>query len=470
MTTRTQVVVVGGGIAGLSAALALQDEGVSFRLLEASDDWGGVVRTYREGGFLLDPGPDSLLAAKPEAIRLCERLNLTSRLIPTNPTDRRIYFLEAGRLHPLPDGMFLTIPTRIGPFLKSPLFSWPGKLRMGLDLFLRRRPPGPDESISRFVARHFGREAVEKLGEPLLAGIHAGDPDLLSIQATFPRFVDLERRYGSLIRGTWMGARRQERTPRSAPFVSLLGGLGELVEGVVGAISGENRSLGCRVRALNQSQGWHRVEIAGGATIEARSVILAIPAPRSAEILETADPGTASRLRELVFVSSATVFLGFRRESVGHPLDGYGLMVPRTAGLRTSACTFVSTKLAGRAPEGKVLLRGFFGGARDPEVAQMSDHDLVRTMREEMGPLLGFDGEPELSRVFRWPSATPQLAVGHGRWIDGIGSTLAPGIILAGAGYRVTGIPDSIGDGQRAARQAIHSIQASTEPASKVVP
>ena len=455
-----QVAVLGGGVAGLAAGLALQDAGVPFQLCEAGRRWGGVIRTDQERGFLLEAGPDSLLAAKPEAAALCRRLNLESRMVPTNPTCRRTYFLEGGRLHPLPDGMFLAVPTKIGPFLKSALFSWRGKLRMGLDVLRRPRPSTEDESISVFLGRHFGREAVEKLGEPWLAGIHAGDPDHLSIQATFPRFVELERRHGSLILGMWRAGRGQTGSrPSGAPFFSLLGGLEELTRAIVEAIPAGSRRLGTAARSLERTNGAYRVALEGGASLEAKSVILAMPASRSAEVLESSEPRTASTLRELRFASSATVFLGYPRDHVRHPLDGYGLLVPRNAGVRTTACTFMSTKLPGRAPEGKVLLRGFLGGARDGDVLSLADDDLVSTVRSDMAPVLGLEGEPELARVYRWPDTTPQLGVGHAGWIEGIERSLPAGLVLAGAGYRGVGIPDAIGDGQRAAQRAIAAIE-----------
>ncbi|PYQ45907.1 MAG: protoporphyrinogen oxidase [Acidobacteria bacterium] len=249
-SARADVVVVGGGIAGLAAALALHEAGRDFLLLESSPRYGGVIRTETTGGFVVEAGPDSILAQKPEGLQLCRALGLADRLIPTNPETRTIFVLRRGRLHALPEGMMLAVPTRIAPFLRSGLFSWPGKLRMGLDLVLPRGRPTDDESIASLVRRRFGEEAVERLGEPLMAGIHAGDPERLSIRATFPRFVDLEARHRSLIRGMW--ASRGRAPQAGSAFYSLTGGLASLVDALVARLPAARRRTGAGVTLLEQ--------------------------------------------------------------------------------------------------------------------------------------------------------------------------------------------------------------------------
>src|SRR6185295_15550562 len=226
----TTVAIVGGGIGGLAAAYTLAGRGVPFVLAERGPRFGGVIATERKDGFLLEGGPDSILAQKPEGIALCRELGLGDRLVPTNPSHRAVFVLHRRRLHPLPEGMMLAVPTRILPFLRSGLFSWPGKLRFGLDLLIPPRPRNGDESIGTFLRRHFGEEAVGRLGEPLLAGIHAGDPERLSIRATFPRFAEMEARYGSLVRGSWASPRpvAPPGAPAPSAFYSLAGGLGDL--------------------------------------------------------------------------------------------------------------------------------------------------------------------------------------------------------------------------------------------------
>src|SRR6266542_105408 len=236
---QTSVAIVGGGIAGLTAAYTLARRSIPFTLIEAGPRFGGVIRTERRGGFLLEGGPNSILAQKPEGIGLCRELGLGDRLVPTNPSQRAVFVLHRRRLHPLPEGMMLAVPTRILPFLRSRLFSWPGKLRMGLDLVIPPRPANGDESIADFLRRHFGQEAVDRLGEPLLAGIHAGDPPRLSIRATFPRFVDLEARHRSLIRGMWASRGRAPQT--GSAFYSLTGGLASLVDALVARLPAARR-------------------------------------------------------------------------------------------------------------------------------------------------------------------------------------------------------------------------------------
>jgi oxygen-dependent protoporphyrinogen oxidase len=451
------VCVVGGGISGLAAAHVLHQKGASFLLLEGSERWGGVIRTERAGGFLFEAGPDSFLAAKEDALRLCEELGIESRLIPTNPVDRTVFILVKGVLHPLPDGMFLAVPTRIRPFLTSGLFSWKAKLRMGLDLLMGNGSGEADESIASFLRRRFGEESVVRLGEPLLAGIHAGDPESLSMRATFPRFVDMERRNGSVILGMWRASRRAPKQPSG--FLSFEGGLSEFVEALVQAIPEPRRRLGATVSRLARVDGGFAVEF-GADSIEARRLVLAIPASRAGELLGGLDPALAEPLKQIRFASTATVLLGYQRRDVGHSLRGYGLLVPRTEGLRTNACTFVSTKFPGRAPPGHVLLRGFLGGARDPRVLEEDDRGLIRVVEDEMGPVLGLQGKPTVANVYRWPGATPQLEVGHEARIRSIEETLRKerGLFLTGAGLRVTGIPDCIGDVRRAASDSLASL------------
>lgn len=455
MPESVDVAVVGGGITGLAAAHALAKRGTAFVLLDAAPRFGGVIRTETEGGFVLEAGPDALLAQKPDGIALCRELGLGDRLVPTNPEERRVFVLHRGRLHALPEGMMLAVPTRLAPFVKSPLFSWYGKLRMGLDLVIPGRRSDKDESIASFLRRRFGQESVDRLGEPLLAGIHAGDPEHLSIRATFPRFVEIERAHGSLIRGL-MAAARAASGPPATPFLSLRGGMSELVDALAAKLPPSSLRSGTPVRWIHRSGTSLAIVLGTGETLLARAVVLATPAPRSAPILEPLAPGPAGFLADVAFASTATILLGYRRADVAHDLAGYGFVVPRTEGLRTSAVTFVSTKLPDRAPEGHVLLRAFVGGVRDPNALKLDDETLVGDVISELVPLLGVSGAPVLRRVFRWPSATPQLDVGHLEKLAAVEAEVAtiPGLFLAGAGLRVTGIPDCIGDGTRAGEAA----------------
>ena len=449
-----EVAVVGGGLGGLAAAFALHDRGVPFLLLEASERWGGVVRTEVAGGFLLEGGPDAFIAQKPDATALCRELGLGPRLVPSSTQHRAVFLLRRGRPVALPEGLALGIPTRLGAFLRSPLISWPGKLRMGMEPFVRRRREDADESVADFFRRRLGAEALETLAEPLLGAIHGGDLTRLSVRAVLPRFAELERREGSLALPLWRAARKAP--PAGAAFYSLEGGLAELVNALVTRLPPARRRLSTPARALRRDGSAIVVETSSGGTIRARAVVLALPPARSAHLLEPLDAPAAALLAGIRTAPSVTVQLAYRRQDVAHPLDGHGLLVPRSEGLRSTACSFVSTKFPARAPGGHVLLRVAFGGMRDPAAVDLEERAVRELAHAEMRAPLGIGGEPVMSRVYRWPAATPQMELGHLERIAEVERRLAaiPGLILTGGGIRGVGVPDVVGDGRRAAQAA----------------
>ena len=455
-----EVVIVGAGIAGLAAGYELQKRGVSFTLLEASPRTGGVILSEQVDEFAIDAGPDSLLVQKPEAIRLCEELGIGDRLVPTKPP-RVSFVLRNGQLHPLPQASVMGIPTRVGPFARSTLFSWPGKIRMGAEVFVPVRRSDADESIGMFMTRRFGREATTYLAEPLLAGIHAGDVDRLSIRALFPRFPAAERRYGSLIR-----AFRQTPLDPAArgPFRSLPGGLSELVQSLTAALPSASVHLRSPVERLgavateatDSADVTFRIELAGGDVMTAPAVILATPAFVTAQLTGDSNPELARLCAEVPYASTATIALAFDKPQVAHPLQGSGFVVPRVEEPAMLAASWLSSKWPGRAPDQKVLMRTFAGGARDPRALERSDDELVSAALRVLEPLLGITGQPVLTRVYRWNRANAQHEVGHLDRLAAIERALVKsrGLFVTGSGFRGVGIPGCVADGRATARQA----------------
>jgi protoporphyrinogen/coproporphyrinogen III oxidase len=447
------VAVVGGGIAGLATAYELSRRGRSFVVLERAARAGGVIVSEEIDGFTIDGGPDALLIQKREGIALCEELGLGGRLVTTKQP-RIAYIQRGGRLHPLPAASVLGIPTRLGPFARTRLFTWAGKLRMGAELFVPRRRDDADESIGAFITRRFGGEAATYLAEPLLAGIHAGDVDRLSMKALFPRLVEAERTHGSLLRAF---RTQQPKSPQPAArtpnpdgaFKSLPGGLSELVGTLVRALGDQNVCTTNGVTAIT-GRGPFTVRTARD-TIEARALVLAVPAFAASALVRDRDPELAALCGQIPYASAATIALAFRRDAIAHPLNGSGFVVPRVERTGILAGSWLSSKWPHRAPDDDhALLRTFVGGARDPDALDHSDDDLVALSLAALRPLVGIRGAPLFTRVYRFERGNAQHEVGHLDRIAAIDRALArhPGLFVTGSGFRGVGIPDCVADGR----------------------
>jgi oxygen-dependent protoporphyrinogen oxidase len=451
MSTSSDVIIVGGGIAGLAAAYELKNRGIGFRLLERGARLGGVIATEKIDGFTFDAGPDALLIQKPAAITLCKELGLGDRLFPTS-LPRAAYILKRGTLHPLPESSLLGIPRNVSALAATRLFSLAGKARMAAELFVPRKTDGADESIASFIGRRFGSEAVTYLAEPLLAGIHAGDVNRLSMRALFPRFLDAERKHGSVLR-----AFRQIRQPKSSngAFMSLPGGLEEIVDALRAVLPADALTLNAAVRSIARQEGGFRVTLESGETLAARAVVVCAPAFAAADILREADGELAALCGRIEYASSATVTFGYRRADVAHPLHGAGFVIPRVEGTLIMAGSWVSSKWRDRAPEGHVLLRAFVGGARDPGAFQRSDDELIGASKAEMVGLHGITAEPIFARLHRWERANAQHNVGHLDVVADIERRLAglPGLYVTGSGFRGVGVPDCVADARKTAAE-----------------
>jgi len=443
------VAIIGGGISGMAAAYELQRRGVSARVVEAGSRPGGVICTERFDGWVVDGGPDSLLVQKPAAVALCRELGIADRLVSTL-TPRTAYVMRDGALYPIAEGSFLGFPLKFMALARSPLFSIGGKLRLAAELVVPQRG-GEDESIASFVRRRFGQEAVDYLADPLLAGIHAGDAERLSVRSLFPRLLEAERQSGSVLKA--FRALNVKPSPQGA-FVSLPGGTAELAEALAASLAPD--TILCNARALElRRNGMWRVETAGQ-RVEARAVILAAPAYVTGGLLRSLDTTLAALCDAIPYASTATVAFGYRAEQVAHPMKGSGFVVPRVERTALLAGTWVTSKWPGRAPAGHVLLRAFLGGGRDPHRLDAGDAELIETARRDLTTLMGISGEPIFARLFRWTRQSPQYEVGHQQRVAAIDQHVAnlPGVFITGSGFRAIGIPDCIADGRETATRA----------------
>lgn len=466
------VAIVGGGIVGLSAAYALQQSAqdgvdVAYTLLERSGRWGGKIRTetvegYGEEPFVVEGGPDSFITQKPWALQLARELGMGERFLPTNDEQRKVFVLNQGKPTPLPDGVLLIVPTKFMPFALSPLISPLGKLRMGMDLFIPPKKDDEDETLADFITRRLGEEALDKIAEPLMSGIYNAEAEKQSLLATFPRFRQIEEEHGSLIKGMLAARRARASRPRPSSngqrppsmFISFEDGMEDLVEVLRGRLTGDCR-LNTAVEGLEREVEGYTLALDSGERLAADAVILAVPAYAAARLVKHVAPEAARGLRRIRYVSTGTISLGFRADEVNHPLDGFGLVIPRSERRSINALTWTSTKFDNRAPEGYALLRAFFGGSRTPQMMKVGDEELVTVVRSELKALMGIDARPVFHRIYRWPRANPQYDVGHLERVEAIEAALPDHLYVTGSPYRGIGIPDCVHQAQQTVTELV---------------
>ena len=487
-----RIAVIGGGVSGLAAAYTLSrarqaGAPIEEMLIEASPWLGGVVRTETVEGFVIEAGPDSFLAEKPQAAAMARELGLGDDLMGSNDPARRTYILHRGRLLPLPDGLMFLVPTRLWPMMTTKLLPLSTKLAAAWELF--SSPPAGDEgdeSVASFVKRHFGEAMVENIADPLLAGVYGGDSAALSVRSVLPRFWQMERQHGSLTRATLKAMRKRRKAnsnnnnspdsagtgtapPGKVPlFMTLKGGLQQMTEKLAAPVETARVFLRRRVLALEFAPGGpggatdscsrrFQITCEGEKVFDADAVVLALPAHLAGGLVSSLDHRLGELLDGIPYTSSMTVSLGFDETARAALPAGFGFLVPRQELRRMLACTFVHAKFDHRAPQGKAMLRCFLGGSRDPDALGLSDEEVATLVRRELKEILNFTAEPRFCRVHRWPASMAQYPVGHAARVSAIEQRLEhlPGLYLSGNAYSGIGISDCIRTGRAAAERAL---------------
>jgi protoporphyrinogen/coproporphyrinogen III oxidase len=472
---RRRIAVIGGGIAGLAAAHRLieLDPAIELTLFEASDRLGGSLWTQRRDGFLVEQGADSFITNVPWGVDLCRRLGLGDELIGTNLRGRKAFVVRRGRLVPIPDGFMLMAPSRIWPVVATPILSPLGKLRLAGEYFVPRRDNGDDESLASFARRRLGRETFERLVQPLVAGIYTADPEKLSLAATLPRFQEMERQHGGLIRGALRQKAHNKKSPstndpssgaRYELFVAPRDGLSSIASAIAARLPSSTVRLNVPVRSLIRSDGGWQIRVGrlnpalqNSANREFDAVILAVSAPVAGRLLTDIDGDLAGKLAGIEYAGVAVVSMAFERRQIRHPLDGFGFVVPAIERRRILSASFSSEKFPGRAPVGNVLIRTFVGGACQRELVDLNDADLERLVTEELADLLGITGRPLWTMIARWSQSMPQYHLGHLERVAQIETLVeeTPGLGMAGNAYHGVGIPPAIRSGEQAAERLI---------------
>jgi oxygen-dependent protoporphyrinogen oxidase len=461
-----KVVIVGGGITGLSAAFYIkkvfeeQQISVDITLIEKSQVLGGKIRTLHRDGFVIERGPDSFLARKLPVLTLTRELGLEGELTATNPEAKTNYILYQGRLHKMPLGFVLGIPTEITPFIKTGLISPIGKVRAAMDLWLPKKKGMEDESLGGFIQRRLGREVLERITEPLLAGIYAGDTRVLSLKATFPQFFELEQKHRSLILGMVAGKKKMRKIEglpeiaKRSMFLTYKKGLVTLVEHLTKSLQSIRIISGHGVEEVTRSEQGYALRLDEGSQLQADGIIMTLPTFQTAKLLP--DVSTIKWLEQISYVSVANVVMAFDKKDVSFPLDGSGFVVPQEEGRTITACTWTSSKWLHTAPKGKILLRCYVGRAGSQEWVYLTDQQLLFKVCRDLEDIMGITAEPIFYEITRNYQSMPQYPVNHIEQLRKLREELTiekPGIFLCGAGYQGIGIPDCIQQGKNAAEQ-----------------
>lgn len=476
MENKRHILIVGGGITGLTAAYYIQKEvkekGLPYviTLVEKSPKLGGKIQTEAENGFVIEKGPDSFLARKQAIIDLTMELGLEDQLVGTNPGARKNYILYKNKLHLMPPGLMLGIPTQFGPFVKTGLISPLGKLRAGLDLIIPAKKEDTDESLGGFLQRRLGREVAENIAEPLLSGIYAGDTEVLSLDATFPQFKAVEKKYGSIIKGmigtrkAGVGAKQPQLNlppvAKQSMFLTFKKGLYTLIDRLHASLDQVHILTNQEVTDLSLDEQGYRVILKDQSQLSVDAVILATPTFATKQILK--DLESAPLLDQTTYVSVANVVLAYNREELDYPLDASGFVIPRKEGRNITACTWTSSKWLHASPGDKVLFRCYIGHSHEQELVELPEQELVELVRKDLSSIMGVRATPIFHRVTKWSKSMPQYRVGHLERLGNLQGEIEskrPGVFLAGAGYHGVGIPDCIQQGKDAAKQVCLYVQ-----------
>jgi len=461
----TRIAVIGAGISGLATAHAIErlaaEAGITVEtvVLEKENRTGGKIWSIRDEGYLCEWGPNGFLDNKPMTLELCDRIGLREKLERSNDNARKRFIYTGGQLHRLPEN---------GPmFLQSGLVSWPGKLRLAMEMVVPPRRDGTEETLAEFARRRLGQEALDKLIGPMVSGIFAGDPETMSLQSCFPRIHELEQEYGGLLKAMIKLAKQKKAERKAGKQVasaagpggvltSFVDGIQVLPQGTAAALQGEVWAGSPAVGLRSAGGGWE-VELADGSTLSAEVVVSAIPAHRLTVLVRPFAPDLSGLLDQIPYSPMNVVCFGYRKERIAADLDGFGYLIPKKEGCNTLGTLWDSSIFPARAPEGHVLLRSMMGGATNPGAIEFSDSEVKDRTMKDLQRIMGLSAEPDFVRIFRHPLAIPQYTVGHAGRLQAMDGLLAPhaGLFVTGNAFYGIGLNDCVNAGNRTGEKVV---------------